>query len=110
MHSSLKSATDINEAPRPATWSWLSKAIGVALWTSFIAACLETAAVFACFDPLTLGFDDIAPSLAALRPIIYGLGFFVFWLFTFIGTAMTAFVLVSGSRAASPSPERPTRS
>lgn len=99
-----------NEAPRPATWSRLSEAIGVALWTSFLAACLETAAVFACIDPITLGFDDIAPSLAAMRPMIYGLGFFVFWLFTFIGTALTAFMLVSGRHAASSSAERPTRS
>jgi hypothetical protein len=66
----------------------------VALWTSFIAACLETAAVFACFDPVTLGSNDLA-SLDALRPMIYGLGFFVFWLFTFIGAALTAYLLIS---------------
>ncbi|MGO9425165.1 MAG: hypothetical protein ACLQAR_01850 [Steroidobacteraceae bacterium] len=78
----------------PAAWPPLSEGIGVALWTSFIAACLETAVVFACFDPLTLGLDDyFAPALLALRPMIYACGFFVFWLFTFVGTALTAYML-----------------
>jgi hypothetical protein len=92
--------------------SRLSEGIGVALWASFLAACVETAVVFACFDPMTLGFDDyFAPSLIALRPMIYGLGFFVFWLFTFIGTALTAYMLASGPDADSPAAEqRSTRS
>lgn len=92
------------EAPQSAAWSRLSEGVGVALWTSFIAACLETAVVFACFDPITLGLEDFAPSLAALRPIIYGLGFFVFWLFTFIGTALTAYMLLSGPHATQRAP------
>jgi hypothetical protein len=99
-----------DEASRPAAWSRLSEGLGVALWTSFIAACLETAVVFACFDPMTLGLDDyFAPSLMALRPMIYGLGFFVFWLFTFTGTALTAYMLASGPHAAPPAAGRPTR-
>lgn len=101
-----------NEAPIPATWSRLSEGVSVAVWTSFLAACLETAVVFACFDPMTLGFDDyFAPSLLALRPMIYALGFFVFWLFTFIGAALTAFMLASGPQAQPPRAEqRPTSS
>ncbi len=55
------------ESERRAAGPRLSEGIGVALWTSFIAACLETAVVFACFDPLTLGLDDyFAPALMAL--------------------------------------------
>ncbi len=88
-----------SETEHPAAGPRLSEGIGVALWTSFIAACLETAVVFACFDPLRLGLDDyFAPSLMALRPMIYAFGFFVFWLFTFVGTALTAYML-SLSRA-----------
>jgi hypothetical protein len=97
-----------DESPPRALWSLRSECLGVALWTSFIAACLETAVVFACFDPLSLGWDDyVAPSLIALRPMIYGLGFFVFWLFTFVGTALTAFMLASGPHAAPRSAGRP---
>ncbi len=83
-----------DETEHPAGRPPLSEGINVALWTSFIAACLETAVLFACFDPLTLGFDDyFAPELLALRPMIYAVGFFVFWLFTFVGTALTAYML-----------------
>jgi len=87
------------ETEHPAAGPRLSEGIGVALWTSFIAACLETAVVYACFDPLTLGLDDyFAPALLALRPMVYAFGFFVFWLFTFVGTALTAYMLsISGA-------------
>ena len=87
--------------------SRFSEGIGVALWASFLAACVETVAVFACFDPMTLGFDAyFAPSLMALRPMIYGLGFFVFWLFTFIGAALTAYMLTRGPHADLPAAGR----
>jgi len=91
-----------NEASQSRTWSRASEAWGVALWASFIAACAETGVVFACCDPLTLGLDDyFSASAVALRPMIYALGFFFFWLFSFVGTALTACMLVSGRRAAS---------
>jgi hypothetical protein len=98
-----------DEAPRPAPWSRLREGLVVALWTSFIAACCETAVVFACFDPITFGFEELVPSLAALRPIIYGVGFFAFWLFTFIGTGLTAYMLASGPNAAASAHGRPSR-
>lgn len=99
-----------DETGRPAPWSRLREGLVVALWTSFIAACFEMAVVFACFDPITFGFEELAPSLAALRPIIYGVGFFVFWLFTFIGTGLTAYMLVSGPNDAGSSAHgRPSR-
>jgi hypothetical protein len=90
-----------DNAGSPGTWSRFNECLGVALWTSFIAASCETALIFACFDPLTLGvtlgFDVyVSPSLLALRPMIYGLGFFVFWLFTFVASGLTAYMLSTG--------------
>jgi hypothetical protein len=94
-----------NEAPQSRPWSRAREAWGVALWASFIAACAETAVVFACCDPLTLGFDDFfSASAVALRPMIYALGFFFFWLFSFVATALTACMLLSGPHAASREP------
>lgn len=88
---------EAGERPISASWSRLTEAVGVTLWASFIAACLQTAVVFACFDPLALGLEDVfSPSLIALRPMVYGLGFFVFWLFSFVGSALTAYMLLSG--------------
>ncbi len=75
---------------------------GVTLWASFIAACLQTAVVFTCFDPMTLGWDEVfSPSLIALRPTIYAMGFFVFWLFSFVGAVLTAYMLTSDRMAGS---------
>jgi hypothetical protein len=93
------------DAPQSRPWSRAREAWAVALWTSFLAACAETAVVFACCDPLTLGFDDyFSASAIALRPMIYALGFFFFWLFSFVGTALTACMLLSGPNAASREP------
>jgi hypothetical protein len=100
-----------NDAPQSAPWSRLAEAWGVTLWASFIAACLQTAVVFACFDPMTLGFDEVfSPSLIALRPMIYALGFFVFWLFSFVGSALTAYMLMSGPHGSGASDRQSSRS
>lgn len=85
-------------------WSPLSQGISVALWTSFVMAGCETMVVFAFLDPATLGIDGLSPSLAALRPMIYGCGFFFFWSFSFIGAALTVYMMLSGPRAAGTQP------
>ena len=87
-----------NEKSAAGEWSARSRGIGVALWTSFLVACVETMIVFAFLDPATLGFEGLAPSLAALRPLLYGCGFFFFWSFAFIGAGLTAYMLESVRR------------
>lgn len=82
-------------------WSRRTEAVGVSLWTSFIAACFETALVFAYLDPLVLGFDDHGQSSLAFRSMVYALGFFMFWMFTFMASLLTAYMLRSGQ----PEPE-----
>ena len=94
-----------SEPPIATAWSSRSQGIGVALWTSFLVACLETMIVFAFVDPITLGFDGLSPSLAALRPMLYGCGFFLFWSFAFIAAGLTAYMMETnrrGSPAANP--------
>lgn len=90
-----------NERPVASRWSPFGECVGVALWTSFITACIETLIVFAFFDPETLGLDSFAPSVLAMRPVLYAFGFFFFWFFSFLGTALTAYLLTSGPNAAS---------
>lgn len=87
--------------PPAAAWSPRSQGIGVALWTSFLVACLETMIVFAFLDPVTLGFEGLSPSLAALRPMLYGCGFFLFWSFAFIAAGLTAYMLETSPRVKS---------
>jgi hypothetical protein len=85
--------------PPLAAWSPRIQGISVALWTSFLVACFETMIVFAFLDPVTIGFESLSPSLAALRPMIYGCGFFLFWSFAFIAAGLTAYMLETSSRA-----------
>jgi len=87
-----------DDPPIPAAWSSLSQGISVALWTSFLVACVETMIIFAFFDPATLGVDGPAPSPGALRPLLYGCGFFVFWSFSFIAAGLTAYMMHTGPR------------
>ena len=91
-----------SESPIAAAWSPRSQGIGVALWTSFLVACLETMIVFAFVDPATLGFEGLSPPLAALRPMLYGCGFFLFWSFAFIAAGLTAYMMETNLRAGSP--------
>ncbi|HMA00691.1 MAG TPA: hypothetical protein VKP66_22325 [Steroidobacteraceae bacterium] len=83
-------------------WSPRSQGIGVALWTSFLVACIETMIVFAFLDPVTLGFEGLSPSLSALRPMLYGCGFFLFWSFAFIAAGLTAYMIETSPRAKPP--------
>ena len=84
--------------PPAVAWSPRTQGISVALWTSFLVACFETMIVFAFLDPMTLGFEGLSPSLAALRPMIYGCGFFLFWSFAFIAAGLTAYMLETSPR------------
>jgi hypothetical protein len=99
-----------SESPIAAAWSPRGQGIGVALWTSFLVACLETMIVFAFVDPATLGFDGLSPSLAALRPMLYGCGFFLFWSFAFIAAGLTAYRMETNRCAGSPAATPPVES
>jgi hypothetical protein len=88
-------------------WSRLSERLSVTLWTSFLAACLETAVFFAYFDPLVLSNEVTTPPWLALRPAGYAAGFFFFWTFSFASSTLTAYMLDSGPGAASKSADRP---
>jgi hypothetical protein len=99
-----------SEPPITTAWSPRSQGIGVALWTSFLVACFETMIVFAFVDPITLGFDGLSPSLAALRPMLYGCGFFMFWSFAFIAAGLTAYMMETNRRAGSPAANPPVES
>jgi hypothetical protein len=79
-----------------AHWSRFSERVSVVAWTSFLAACLETAAFFAYVDPMVLDGLETAPAWLTLRPAAYAAGFFFAWLFTFVGSTLTAYMLDSG--------------
>jgi hypothetical protein len=93
----------IEEHANPDPWSHVKARIGVALWSSFLAASAETTAFFAFLDPEMLGHDASVPLWLVSRSAAYGAGFFFSWLFTFIGAVLTAYMLDSGRGVDTPS-------
>jgi hypothetical protein len=67
--------------------------VGIIVWCSFLAACLETMGFFAYFDPALLGLHSISDALGG-----YTAGFFFFWVFTFIAATLTAYLFETGPR------------
>jgi hypothetical protein len=89
------------------SWSRFSERVGVTSWTSFLAACFETVVFFAYFDPMVLGSDAATPTWLALRPAAYAAGFFFFWVCTFIGSSLTAYMLDSSPNSPPKSQDSP---
>lgn len=83
------------ERTPPFPWSRVKERIGVALWCAFIAAGAETALFFAFLDPWALAHDTSMPNWLLARPAAYAVGFFFFWLSTFAGAVLTAYMLDS---------------
>jgi hypothetical protein len=94
-----------DEGSQPQSWSRFNECVSVIAWTSFLAACVETLVFFAFFDPMVLGIDEATPTWMALRPAAYAAGFFFFWVFTFVGSTLTAYMLGSSPNAPAKSTE-----
>jgi len=77
---------------------WTGREIGVALWSSFLAASLATVLFFATFDPLSL-YDDaeILREAFASRVGGYTLGFFFFWSLTLLASGIAVYLSRNGS-------------
>ncbi len=59
------------------------------LWPSFLAAGAISAAVFALIDPSDVLFLG---HVQASRPVVYGVGFFLFWLMAAVSSALTLYM------------------
>lgn len=74
------------------TWSRVKERVGVSIWTSFLAAILETGVFFSYINPWVL---DHIPNWLLVPSAIYGFVFLFFWLSTFAATGLTAYMLDS---------------
>ena len=94
------------ESARPGTngprgvLGWSGREIGVALWSSFLAASVATMLFFATFDPLALYDDaDILREAFANRVTGYTLGFFFFWALTLLASVIAVYLIRNGRSA-----------
>ena len=75
--------------------SRLAEHVGIALWISFLSACVATLLFFACFDPATLAIDSELPRWLADRRSGYAIGFFFFWWLAATASLFTVYMIDS---------------
>ena len=63
------------------------RALGVIVWSAFLAAALATMLCFALLDPLAISAGE-APAWWTGRLRVYAIGFFFFWLIGLIAAAL----------------------
>jgi hypothetical protein len=63
------------------------RALGVIVWSAFLAAALATMLCFAVLDPLALAEGEL-PGWWTSRLHVYAVGFFFFWLIGMIAAAL----------------------
>ena len=63
------------------------RAVGVIIWSAFLAAALATMLCFALLDPLAVSAGE-APPWWTSRLRVYAIGFFFFWLIGLVAAAL----------------------
>jgi hypothetical protein len=91
-------ADDGLEAPPVSTWSRTRRDVAIVLWPSFLAAAVMTMFFFAVFDPVDLGEGTALAELVANHNAGYALGFFFFWAFTTLSSALSLYLVRTESQ------------
>jgi len=87
-------ADDVDGAePPPSPWSRARKDVAIVLWPSFLAAAVMTMFFFAVFDPVDIGEGTALAELIANHNAGYALGFFFFWAFTTLSSALSLYLV-----------------
>jgi hypothetical protein len=85
--------SDGPEALPAAAWSRARKDVAIVLWPSFLAAAVMTMFFFAVFDPVDIGEGTALAELVANHNAGYALGFFFFWAFTTLSSALSLYLV-----------------
>jgi hypothetical protein len=80
------------------TWSRARRDVAIVLWPSFLAAAVMTMFFFAVFDPVDLGEGTALAELVANHNAGYALGFFFFWAFTTLSSALSLYLVRTESQ------------
>ena len=80
------------EPPPRSPWSRARKDVAIVLWPSFLAAAVMTMFFFAVFDPVDIGEGTALAELIANHNAGYALGFFFFWAFTTLSSALSLYL------------------
>ncbi len=80
------------DEPARRSLSRIGRDVAMVLWPSFLAASFESMIFFAIFDPVYLGEGTALAELISNRNAGYALGFFFFWGFTTLSSALTVYL------------------
>jgi len=83
--------TDPHATP-PRLWSRLGRDVAMVLWPSFLAASVACLFFYAIFDPTQIGQDTVMAEWFTDAHAGYALGFFSFWGFTTLSSALTLYL------------------
>ena len=86
------------DEPPVSTWSRARRDVAVVLWPSFLAAAVMTMFFFAVFDPVDIGEGTALADVIANHNAGYALGFFFFWAFTTLSSALSLYLVRTESQ------------
>ncbi len=86
------------DEPPVSAWSRARRDVAVVLWPSFLAAAVMTMFFFAIFDPVDIGEGTALAALVANHNAGYALGFFFFWAFTTLSSALSLYLVRTESQ------------
>jgi hypothetical protein len=96
----------MNKAPIPTdpvdrarAWPPLREGLAIALWCSFLAACLGALLCFAYIDPATAGMGD--------RKTAYSIAFFFFWFIGSVAAGLSIYMSRTGPSRRDPNSSTP---
>ena len=81
----------------PGRWNRQKRDIGIALWISFLAACVGTFVIFAVMDPEALNDAWVLPWEMGRR-LAYSLGFAFLFCVSLLASGLTIFMIRTGPR------------
>lgn len=84
--------TDPFEPGAHTAWSRQRQNAAAVIWPAFMIAGVATIVFFAVFDPVVLG-EVATPQIYVSRMTGYAIGFFMFWIFLTLSSAMTLFLI-----------------
>lgn len=97
-HGEPESANGELDEPPVSTWSRARRDVAVVLWPSFLAAAVMTMFFFAVFDPVDIGEGTALAEVVANHNAGYALGFFFFWAFTTLSSALSLYLIRTESQ------------
>ena len=83
---------DSSEPGSHTAWSQTRQDVAAVTWPAFLVAIVANIVFFSFFDPAVLG-EVSTPQIYVSRMTGYALGFFMFWVFLMMSSALTLFLI-----------------